>query len=116
VNVAEIVGVIESAGAAFRFDGKRVRVWYPDEARRDGLVEEVAFLLQHRTEVAAFLRDRQSVPEMPQGLHLIQWSSKKPPVAIETCSVVTDPALFARTTLEQLRAALSQPSDGLDGA
>lgn len=30
-------------------------------------------------------------------------------MAIESCAVVTDTALFARTTLEQLRAALAQP-------
>jgi hypothetical protein len=40
---------------------------------------------------------------------LIRWNLKSPPVAIETCVVVTDPALFARTTLEQLRTALAQP-------
>jgi hypothetical protein len=29
--------------------------------------------------------------------------------AIETCAVVTDSGLFARTTLEQLRIALAEP-------
>jgi hypothetical protein len=39
----------------------------------------------------------------------VKWSLKDPPVAIETCAVVTEPALFASTTLEQLRVALANP-------
>jgi hypothetical protein len=39
----------------------------------------------------------------------VQWSLKEPPVAIETCAVVTEPALFASTTLEQLRVVLANP-------
>jgi len=31
------------------------------------------------------------------------------PIIIETCAVVTDPNLFARSTLDQLRTALAQP-------
>jgi hypothetical protein len=46
---------------------------------------------------------------MPAGVRLIEWNLKQPPVAIETCAVVTDSGLFARTTLEQLRIALAGP-------
>jgi hypothetical protein len=46
---------------------------------------------------------------MPPGVQLLEWLLKSPPVAIETFAVVTDPALFAETTLEQLRHALSDP-------
>jgi hypothetical protein len=46
---------------------------------------------------------------MPAGVRLVHWNLKEPPVAIDTCSVVIDPALFARSTLEQLRVALAQP-------
>jgi hypothetical protein len=44
---------------------------------------------------------------MPPGVQLLEWLLKRPPVAIETFAVVTEPALFAVTTLEQLRRALS---------
>ena len=108
MNVAETVGLIETAGAMFRLEGERVRVWYPDEGHREGLAEQIAFLREHRTEVAAFLKARRAIPKMPPGIRLIEWKLKEPPVAIETCAVVTDPALFARTTLEQLRTALEQ--------
>jgi hypothetical protein len=38
-----------------------------------------------------------------------KWNLKEPPVAIESCAVVIEPALFARTTLEQLSIALQNP-------
>jgi hypothetical protein len=41
------------------------------------------------------------------GVRLVKWNLKEPPVAIDTCSIVTDPALFASTTLGQLTAALA---------
>ena len=46
---------------------------------------------------------------MPPGVRLVKWKLKEPPVAIETCTVVTEPALFASTTLEQLRIVLPNP-------
>ncbi len=46
---------------------------------------------------------------MPPGVRLLRWNLKPPPVAIETCAVVTDPALFARTALGQLRVAMAEP-------
>ncbi len=42
-------------------------------------------------------------------MRLIKWKLKEPPVAIDSYAFVTDSDLFARTTLEQLRAALSEP-------
>jgi hypothetical protein len=46
---------------------------------------------------------------MPPGVRLISWNLKEPPIAIETCTVVTDPARFASTALAQLEAALANP-------
>jgi hypothetical protein len=48
-------------------------------------------------------------PSKLAGVRAVEWKLKEPPVAIETCAVVTDTALFARSTLEQLRIALEQP-------
>jgi hypothetical protein len=107
VNVAEAVNQVESAGGTFRLDGPKVRVWYPGYEQRDWLVPQVNFIRAHRDEAAAFLRAR--VPAMPPGVRLISWNPKVPPVAIEACAVVTDPPLFARTTLRQLETALAQP-------
>jgi hypothetical protein len=109
VNIANIVGAIEATGVGFRIDGDKVCVWYPDEERRKELAGQVAFLRGHRVEVAELLRARSAIPQVPNGVRLIQWKLKEPPVAIETCAVVTEPAQFANRTLEQLRLALVNP-------
>jgi hypothetical protein len=109
VNLADTVSEVEATGATFRIEGEKVRIWYPDENYREKLTEQIAFLRNHRADVAAFLKARGAVPDMPPGVRLIQWNLKAPPVLIETYAVVTDPTLFARTTLEQLKRALENP-------
>lgn len=49
------------------------------------------------------------IPPMPPGVYLVEWKLKEPPIAIETCAVVVNSARFAKSTLEQLRIALTQP-------
>jgi len=109
MTVADVVSEVEAAGIAFRLDGEKVRVWYPDDKRREELAGQIALLRDQRAEVAAYLRARSTVPQMPPGVRLIEWNLRKPPVAIETCAVVVDPALFAQSTLAQLRRALENP-------
>jgi hypothetical protein len=109
VSVSEILGEIEAAGIALRLDGERVRILFPEPRQREELAGQVAFLRTHRDEVAEFLRKRVAIPRMPPGIRLLEWHPKEPPVAIETCAVVTEPTLFARSTLEQLRIALANP-------
>jgi hypothetical protein len=46
---------------------------------------------------------------MPSCVRLIEWNLKAPPIVIEASALVTDPCLFARTTLEQLRIVLAEP-------
>jgi hypothetical protein len=46
---------------------------------------------------------------MPHKVRLIEWRLKNPPVMLETSAIVTDPQLFAITTLEQLRIAVEKP-------
>jgi hypothetical protein len=48
-----------------------------------------------------------AIRAIPRGVRLVEWKLKDPPVAIETCAVVTDPELFASSTLRQLQTALS---------
>jgi hypothetical protein len=109
MSISQILGEVEAAGIAFRLDGEGVRIWFPEPQQREELAGQVAFLRTHRDEVADFLRKRVAIPTMPPGVRLVKWSLKDPPVAIETCAVVTEPALFASTTLEQLRVALANP-------
>jgi hypothetical protein len=44
VNVAETVGLIEAAGAMFRLEEEKVRVWYPDDERREELAAQIGLL------------------------------------------------------------------------
>lgn len=107
MSVTEVLGEVEAVGIELRLDGERIRIRFPEPQQRDELAEQVAFLRAHRDEVAEFLRERTAIPEMPDGVRLVKWNLREPPVAIETYAVVTDPALFARTTLVQLKVALA---------
>lgn len=109
MTVADMVSEVEAAGVAFRLEGEKVRVSYPDDERRKELAAQIGLLREQRDEVALFLKSRSAIPQMPQMLRLISWNLKDPPVAIETCTVVTDPALFVSRTLEQVRIALARP-------
>jgi hypothetical protein len=105
MTVAEnVVERVEGAGGVLVLNGERIRVRLPEDAAH--LLEE---LREYKDEVLWLLRRREEIPALPPGVRLIGWSLKQPPVAIETCALVTDPALFARSTLEQLRTALAQP-------
>jgi hypothetical protein len=95
---------VECAGGVLALNGARIRVRLPADAAH--LLEE---LRANKDEVISLLRSRQGIPALPPGVRLIGWNLKQPPVALETCAVVTDPALFARTTLEQLETAVAQP-------
>jgi hypothetical protein len=109
-GIVEALIEIEAAGAALRLDGEKVKICYQDEMQRRELAGQVGLLRDRRDEVAELLRVRATIPEMPQGVRLLRWNLKKPPVAIEACAVVTDTTLFARRTLEQLRIAMVEPA------
>ena len=108
-GLIDILAEIEAAGAVLRLDGDKVRICYQDELQREQLAQHVGFLRARRDEVAEWLRARTAIPPMPPGVRLLSWNLKQAPVAIDTCSVVTEPAMFARSTLEQLRVSLAEP-------
>jgi hypothetical protein len=109
MRVDDVVCQVEADGASLRLEGDKIRIWFPEPEARDELAAKVSFLRAHRKEVLELLRARRTIPAMPPGIRLISWNLKAPPTAIETCAVVTDPTLFARTTVEQLRIALAHP-------
>jgi hypothetical protein len=108
MSLSEVVKEVEAVGIALRLEGEKV-IRFPESHQREELASQITFLRAHREEVREFLRTRRSLPAMPPGVRLVQWNLKQPPVAIETCAIVTDPDLFARTTLDQLRNALAEP-------
>lgn len=104
-ELLEIVSRLEVAGGKLVLDGEHIRYSIPSgdtEAR--ALLGE---LRKRRSEVANLLRSRAAAPMMPPGVRLVNWDPKRPPVAIETCTVVTDTILFANATLKQLQRALT---------
>jgi hypothetical protein len=101
----ESVAEAEALGIRFRLIGDRIRATLPGE-HPDRLADVIERLRANREEVAELLQKRATVPTMPQGVKLVVWNPKEPPVAIETCSVVVDVSLFIRSTLAQLGAAL----------
>jgi hypothetical protein len=99
-----VVSRLEEVGGKLMLDGDRIRYSIPkDSSEAQALLEMVK---TERQALVAYLRQRAVIPAMPPGVNLVEWKLKEPPVAIETCAVVTDSALFARTTLDQLRVAL----------
>jgi hypothetical protein len=109
VIVADVVAEVEAAGAAFRLDGEKVRVLYPDEQRRRELAEQIAMLRAQRSEVAAYLKARSAIPPMPKGVRLVRWEPKAAPVAIDVCSVVVDVPKFIESELRALDSRLNNP-------
>jgi hypothetical protein len=109
VAVAQTVMEVETLGVQLRVEADKVVMRFPAEELRNELSGQLAYLRTHRHEVMNFLRERDVIPKMPPGVQLVSWNLKEPPVAVEVCSLVTDSALFARTTLDQLRTALTQP-------
>jgi len=100
----QIIERIEGVGGALHLNGDRIRCRLPEDAAP--LLDE---LRAYRDEVIALLKRREEIPPMPQGVRLVRWNLKDPPIAIETCSVVTNPVLFAKSTLEELRVAIENP-------
>jgi hypothetical protein len=101
----EVVSRIEELGGYLELaadGGIRYRV-PKDNPEAQALLEAVKAEKQN---LLAYLRAR---PALPPSVRLVSWNLKDPPVAIETCAVVTDPVLFARTTVEQLGIALAEP-------
>ena len=101
----EVVSRFEELGGYLALDadgGIRYRV-PKDNLEAQALLETVK---AEKQTLLAYLRAR---PALPPSVRVVSLKLKNPPVAIEVCAVVTDPALFARTTVEQLRIALAEP-------
>jgi hypothetical protein len=103
-SAESVIERIEEAGGVLALNGQRIRCQLPEDAT--DLLDE---LRTHKDEVLLLLLQRERILVMPPSVRLVSWNLKDPPVAIETCTVVTDPILFARTTVEQLRIVLAEP-------
>jgi hypothetical protein len=95
VTVAEVVSKVEAAGVAFRLDGEKVRVRYPDNERREEFAGQIALLRDQRAEVAAYLKARSAIPPMSEGVRPFRWEPKPAPIALTRVEIVTDVPRFA---------------------
>ena len=109
MTVADLVREVEAAGVAFRLNGEKVRVSYPHEERRKELAQQIALLREQRAEVAAYLKARNAIPLMPEGVRLIRWEPMAAPVRLDVCSVVFDVPKFIESELRALDSRLNNP-------
>lgn len=95
-SAEQVIERIEVAGGVLSVRGDRIHCQLPEDAAH--LLDE---LKAHKGEVIACLK-RRAVPPMPDGVELLTWNPKRPPVAITQCAVVTDVERFVAATLQQL--------------
>lgn len=107
MSVAEVVSEVEAAGVALQLEGEKIRVRYPDQERREELAWQIALLRDQRAEVAAYLKARNAIPPMPEGIRLIRWEPKQAPVILTQWAVVSDVLRFVQMTMLELRVALA---------
>jgi hypothetical protein len=106
VTIADVVSEVEAAGVTFRLDGEKIRVWYPDDDCREELAGRIALLRNQRAEVAAYLKIRSAIPQMPEGVRLVRWEPMPAPIALTSVEIITDVLKFVTITLLELKAAL----------
>ena len=107
--VLDLGAEAEATGLRLRADRNSIQVEWPATLDRESLQPLLARPREHKPEVVELVRQRASVTTMPKGIRLLAWSLKPAPVLLERWSVVTDPDLFARTTLSSLEAKLANP-------
>lgn len=100
---------LEIAGAAFRLDGEKVLVSYPNDERRNEPAEPTSLLRAQRAEVGAYLKARSTIPPIPKGVHLVACEPKAAPVRLDLCSVVFDVRKFIEAELQALDSRLNNP-------
>ena len=107
MTLADVVSEVEAAGVSLRLDGQKVHVSYPDSERREELSRQIRLLRNQRAEVVAYLRARSAISPMPDGVRLLRWELKPPPIALTRVEIVTDVSRFVTMTLLQLKAAIA---------
>jgi len=105
VNSAQtILDEMARRGVTVRVDGETLRLG-PRGALDDDLLTRIK---QHKPEIILALAPR-ACPSLPQGVRLVRWEPKSPPVAIDVCSVVVDVPKFVQGELRALDSRLNNP-------
>lgn len=96
---AEVIQVLRDRERAVADQAKRWSDWDGARVRGGPRPDRYAVALEKTIQSAP--------PPMPEGVRLLQWAPKPPPVAIERRTVVNDVPKFVRATLGQLRGAMA---------
>jgi hypothetical protein len=114
-GVVELIAEFEARGGEFGFDGNQINVQYPPE-RREALALILETLRANREAVAALVCERfrgvaapARCPPLPPGVRLVNYTPKKPPVAVAPISIVTDVDKFIQAYLMDLGHRLQYP-------
>lgn len=94
----ELVRIVEATGGRFEVEGDRLAV-----APKSAAAPVREELRQHKQEIIDLLTCRS---QMPDGVLLISWAPRDPPVCLSPCEVVVNVPKFISTTLRQLDACL----------
>ena len=132
----QIIEELRRLGFEIEAAGDRVRVRHQSQPRPEAL-PLLEYIRQHKADVLAALTGPQPLhkdeptadakgdadaldglvaeapplpPPLSSALRLISYLPKKPPVALEQCSIVTNLDLFIQTTLADLEAKLNHPT------
>lgn len=101
MTAIEVLHAVEKAGGSVALNRGQIKYAIPKPAA--WLVPE---LRRQRDEVVALLTQRTVPPAMPEGVRLVKWAPKEPPVILQQWSVVIELDKFISSTLAQLRARL----------
>ena len=110
-EVEDIVSRIEGLGGclALERDGSlRYRIPRDNPESRQ-LLDAVK---AEKEALIAYLRARAAIPMMSRGVSLVEWKLREPPIAIETCAVVIDPALSQEAIWSNCGLRLPSRNDG----
>lgn len=101
MNAEQIVENVEALGGTLFLAGERIRYALPPSAA--ALLKDIRV---HKAGILALLRDRAPIPHMPDGVQLLHWAPKTPPILLTQCAVVINTQRFIETTLQELDSAL----------
>jgi hypothetical protein len=101
MTAIELMHAVQNAGGSLALNDDQIKYALPKWAA--WLIFE---LKQNREELIGLLREGSTPPPMPDGVRLLRWKPKNPPIAIVHIGIVNDVDKFVGATVRQLRARL----------
>ena len=107
MSAADILGELERRGVCVAVEGDTLCL-RPKSALDEALLTRVR---EHKADMLRELmqQGQKSYPGLPRGVRLIRYETKRPPVAIDVCSVVENVSKFIESELRALDSRLNNP-------